>query len=175
VSRPGAARVVLTGGLGVPLLVLAQQAIHRGDVARHSIDGRVRVLLFDPVEELAVGRDRLRAPTLYVDNKVLNPIVAGLQRRGFQSHIHAIGDRAAEVALDSFIYARRKNPKLRSHPTIAHAQVVARDAYKKFGRADVTASMGLQLGSDCCLGAGRQPSSARLRDRVGGSQRRGGV
>lgn len=81
---------------------------------------------------------------LYADNKVLNPIVAALERRGFQSHIHAIGDKAVEVALDSFINARRKNPRLRSHPTIAHAEVVHPDDYRKFGRADVTASMGLQ-------------------------------
>ena len=75
---------------------------------------------------------------------MLNPIVVGLERRGFQSHIHAIGDKAVEVALDSFINARKKNPKLRSHPTIAHAEVVHPDDYRKFGRADVTASMGLQ-------------------------------
>jgi predicted amidohydrolase YtcJ len=81
---------------------------------------------------------------LYADNKVMNPIVAELERRGFQSHIHAIGDRAVEVALDSFVGARRKNPKIRSHPTIAHAEVVHPDDTKKFGRADVTASMGLQ-------------------------------
>jgi predicted amidohydrolase YtcJ len=88
--------------------------------------------------------DRAARGELYAGNKVLNPIVAGLERRGFQSHIHAIGDRAVEVALDSFVNARRKNPRLRSHPTIAHAEVVHPDDYRKFGRADVTASMGLQ-------------------------------
>jgi predicted amidohydrolase YtcJ len=88
--------------------------------------------------------DRGARGELYADGKVLNPIVAGLERRGFQSHIHAIGDKAVEVALDSFINARRKNPRLRSHPTIAHAEVVHPDDYRKFGRADVTASMGLQ-------------------------------
>jgi predicted amidohydrolase YtcJ len=88
--------------------------------------------------------DRGARGELYADNEVMNPIVAELERRGFQSHIHSIGDRAVEVALDAFINARRKNRKIRSHPTIAHAEVVHPDDTKKFGRADVTASMGLQ-------------------------------
>jgi predicted amidohydrolase YtcJ len=88
--------------------------------------------------------DRGARGELYADNKVLNPIVAELERRGFQSHIHAIGDKAVEVALDSFVNARRRNARLRSHPTIAHAELVHPDDTKKFGRADVTASMGLQ-------------------------------
>ena len=81
---------------------------------------------------------------LYVKPAVLNKAVAGLERRGFQSHIHAIGDAAVTIALDAFEYAHRQNPGIRSHPTIAHAEVVNPKDYKRFGRYNVTASMGLQ-------------------------------
>ena len=81
---------------------------------------------------------------LFADGPVLNPIVAELERRGFQSHIHAVGDRAVRVALDAFEAARRTNPGIRSHPTIAHAEIVDPADYDRFGAYDVTASMGLQ-------------------------------
>lgn len=81
---------------------------------------------------------------LYVDPDVLNRAVAGLEKRGFQSHVHAIGDAAVTTALDAFQYARYKNPGIRAHQTIAHAEVVNPKDYKRFGRFDVTASMGLQ-------------------------------
>jgi predicted amidohydrolase YtcJ len=81
---------------------------------------------------------------LYADSPVLNPIVTELERRGFQSHIHAVGDRAVRVALDSFEAARAANPGIRSHPTIAHAEMVDPADWDRFGKYDVTASMGLQ-------------------------------
>ncbi len=81
---------------------------------------------------------------LYVDNSTLDPTVIGLEKRGIQSHIHAIGDRAVRTALDAFSAARKANGNLRSHPTIAHAEVVDPADYKRFKTLDVTASMGLQ-------------------------------
>jgi predicted amidohydrolase YtcJ len=81
---------------------------------------------------------------LYVDGSTLNPTVIGLERRGFQAHIHAIGDRAVRTALNAFAAAHKANGNRHSHPTIAHAEVVAPADYKRFGRLDVTASMGLQ-------------------------------
>jgi predicted amidohydrolase YtcJ len=81
---------------------------------------------------------------LFADGPVLNAIVTELERRGFQSHIHAVGDRGVRVALDAFQAARQANPAIRSHPTIAHAEMVDPADYERFGRYDVTASMGLQ-------------------------------
>jgi predicted amidohydrolase YtcJ len=81
---------------------------------------------------------------LFADGPVLNPIVAELERRGFQPHIHAVGDRAVRVALDAFEAARQANPGIRSHPTIAHAEIVDPADYDRFGKYDVTVSMGLQ-------------------------------
>jgi predicted amidohydrolase YtcJ len=81
---------------------------------------------------------------LYIDGKLLNPVVTELERRGYQSHIHAIGDRAVRTALDAFEAAREANPSIRAHQTIAHAEVVDPADYKRFGTLDVIASMGLQ-------------------------------
>lgn len=95
----------------------------------------------------AKGKPRTDASArgeLYVGGKLLNPVVAELERRGYQSHIHAIGDRAVRTALDAFQAARKANPKVRAHQTIAHAEVVDPADYRRFGTLDVTASMGLQ-------------------------------
>ncbi|MFI6505894.1 amidohydrolase [Nonomuraea typhae] len=81
---------------------------------------------------------------LYVDGKLLNPVVAELERLGYQAHIHAIGDRAVRTALDAFAAARKANPGIRAHQTIAHAEVVDPADYRRFATLDVTASMGLQ-------------------------------
>lgn len=81
---------------------------------------------------------------LYISGALLNPVVAGLERRGYQSHIHAIGDRSVRTALNAFWVARKQNPKVRAHQTIAHAEVVDPADYKRFGRLDITASMALQ-------------------------------
>lgn len=81
---------------------------------------------------------------LYVDPDVLNSLVAELERHGYQSHIHAIGDGSVTIALDAFQYARQQNPNIRAHETIAHAEMVNPVDYDRFGRYDVTASMGLQ-------------------------------
>lgn len=81
---------------------------------------------------------------LFADASVLAPVITELQRRGFQSHVHAIGDGAVTIALDSIGRAARANPWDRSHPTIAHAEMVNPVDYKRFGKYGVTASMGLQ-------------------------------
>ncbi|MEV0586114.1 amidohydrolase [Nonomuraea sp. NPDC050310] len=89
-------------------------------------------------------KDKSARGELYIGPKLLNPVVAELERRGFQSHVHAIGDRAVRTALDAFAYARKANPKIRAHETIAHAEVVDPADFRRFGALDVTASMGLQ-------------------------------
>lgn len=87
--------------------------------------------------------DKWANGALWSDSAVVNPVVAELERRGFQSHIHAIGDRAVRVALDAFQAARGKNPGIRAHQTIAHAEVTHPADYRRFAALDVTASMGL--------------------------------
>lgn len=83
---------------------------------------------------------------LAIESDILNPLVKGLIERGFQAHIHAIGDRGARTTLDAFEHAKRWNAKLehRSRPTIAHAELVDPADIPRFARLNVTASMGLQ-------------------------------
>ncbi|MQA93608.1 MAG: hypothetical protein GEV11_02855 [Streptosporangiales bacterium] len=40
------------------------------------------------------------------------------------------------TALDAFAHARRENPKIRAHQTIAHAEVVDPADYRRFGKLD---------------------------------------
>jgi predicted amidohydrolase YtcJ len=83
---------------------------------------------------------------LFNTSAELGPFVAEAERRGYQSHIHAIGDRAVRVALDGFEAGRKANGSLEldAHETIAHAEVVHPSDYRRFGKLGVTASMGLQ-------------------------------
>lgn len=83
---------------------------------------------------------------LFHDSEELGPVVAELERRGMQSHIHAIGDQAVRVALDAFEQGQEENGdlELAAHETIAHAEVVHPDDYDRFGELGATASMGLQ-------------------------------
>jgi predicted amidohydrolase YtcJ len=73
-----------------------------------------------------------------------NKIVAELDSRGFQVHIHTIGDAAVRKALDAFAYARDKNswkkPNLNRH-TIVHVQLVAPEDFPRFSELKVIASI----------------------------------
>jgi predicted amidohydrolase YtcJ len=52
-----------------------------------------------------------------------NPLVAALDREGFQVHVHAIGDRAIRNALNAFEFARARNGSRDSRHTIAHIEL----------------------------------------------------
>jgi predicted amidohydrolase YtcJ len=81
------------------------------------------------------------------DAAQLGPIVSELERRGFQSHVHAIGDQAVRTALDAFKMARKENGRRlerAAHESMAHTEVVHPDDYKRFGKEGVTTAMGLQ-------------------------------
>lgn len=84
--------------------------------------------------------------SLNIESDALNPLVKGLTERGFQSHLHAIGDRAARTTLDAWEKTKQWNPALEreSRPTMAHAELVDRADIPRFKELNVTASMGLQ-------------------------------
>jgi predicted amidohydrolase YtcJ len=50
-------------------------------------------------------------------------IATALDRAGFQIHVHAIGDRAIRVTLDSLAAARRANGPRDARPQVAHLQL----------------------------------------------------
>ncbi|GGK84427.1 amidohydrolase [Sphaerisporangium melleum] len=72
----------------------------------------------------------------YVDPVKLKGYVAELDRRGFQVHFHAIGERAVREALDAL---EDTSPAGRHH--IAHLQIVEPSDVPRFARLGVTANL----------------------------------
>jgi predicted amidohydrolase YtcJ len=65
--------------------------------------------------------------------------VAAVVARGFQAHIHAIGDAGIRNALDAFEYARKVGGKL-INPVIAHSQLIDPADLPRFKELDVIAN-----------------------------------
>jgi predicted amidohydrolase YtcJ len=68
----------------------------------------------------------------FIDPVKLPEYVAELDRRGFQSHFHALGDRAVRDALNAVERARRENGVNDTRPHLAHLQVVHPDDVPRF-------------------------------------------
>jgi predicted amidohydrolase YtcJ len=66
--------------------------------------------------------------------------VTAIDARGFQVHIHAIGDRAVREALDGIAAARAENGPKRGRHHIAHLQVVHPDDLPRFRDLGVLAN-----------------------------------
>jgi predicted amidohydrolase YtcJ len=78
--------------------------------------------------------------TSFFDADELTAAVTAIDARGFQVHIHAIGDRAVREALDAIAAARAENgPSLGRHH-IAHLQVVHPDDLPRFRDLGVLAN-----------------------------------
>ncbi|GAA6122775.1 amidohydrolase [Bifidobacterium psychraerophilum] len=60
---------------------------------------------------------------------------------GFQTHIHAIGDRAVRNALDAIEAAIRKNPPWDRRPVITHCQVIQPSDIPRFAALGVIANV----------------------------------
>jgi predicted amidohydrolase YtcJ len=75
-----------------------------------------------------------------VEPDVFNPLVAALDREGFQVHVHAIGDRAIRNALDAFEFARLKNGSRDSRHTIAHIELFNPQDVPRFRRLGIIAN-----------------------------------
>jgi predicted amidohydrolase YtcJ len=76
----------------------------------------------------------------YVERDLLAAAVTELDRLGFQTHMHAIGDRAVRNALDAVQAARAANgPSDRRHH-IAHLQLVQPEDVPRFRELGVTAN-----------------------------------
>ena len=76
----------------------------------------------------------------FIDREELARAVTELDARGFQVHMHAIGDRAVRNSLDAVQAAREAHGRndLRHH--IAHLQIVAPDDVPRFRALDVVAN-----------------------------------
>ena len=77
---------------------------------------------------------------LLVQQNDLSEAVTALDAKGFQVHIHAIGDKAVRTALDAFEAARKENGARDSRHHIAHVQFVNPDDVPRFRKLNVTAN-----------------------------------
>ena len=77
----------------------------------------------------------------YVDDERLRSAVTALDAKGFQVHMHAIGDRAARDALDAIEAARAANGPNDNRHHVAHLQFVHPDDVPRFGALDVIANI----------------------------------
>lgn len=81
---------------------------------------------------------------LYWRQRQLNPVVLKLVRKGWEPHIHAIGDRAVTTALNAFAQVRREKPRADVRLSIAHAELVRPADFERFADLGVVAAMGFQ-------------------------------
>ena len=77
---------------------------------------------------------------LQIPIETLNQAVKVFDKKGFQAYLHAIGDRAVRVALDSVAYAKNKNSGLSGRHLIAHLSLVSKLDQKRFGELKVAAN-----------------------------------
>jgi hypothetical protein len=70
--------------------------------------------------------------TSFFDPEELKEAVTAIDARGFQVHIHAIGDRAVREALDAIAAARHVNGPTQGRHHIAHIQVVHPEDVPRF-------------------------------------------
>ena len=81
---------------------------------------------------------------LYVKGPAFGNLAVELDRRDWQLHAHAIGDRAVRVALDGYAQARGANGDSGLRHTITHLELVDPSDYGRFAELGVVASMQLQ-------------------------------
>jgi predicted amidohydrolase YtcJ len=76
---------------------------------------------------------------LYDDAEVIAAQIVDGHRAGWQLAVHAIGDRAVDVALDALDRAQAAHPRPDARHRIEHAGVVRPDQLDRFARLGVTA------------------------------------
>jgi len=81
---------------------------------------------------------------VYVPGEKLNPLVLELAKAGYDAHIHAIGDRSVDVALNAFAYMRSQLENSPVRSAIAHAELVDPKDYRRFAELHVVPVMSYQ-------------------------------
>jgi predicted amidohydrolase YtcJ len=86
------------------------------------------------------GRPTSNRGLSQVEPEALKRHVARLDGLGFQTHFHAIGERAVREALDAVAAARAANGMTDTRPHIAHIQVIHPDDLDRFRELAVVAN-----------------------------------
>jgi predicted amidohydrolase YtcJ len=81
----------------------------------------------------------------FIDPEALKTYVTELHARGFQTHFHALGDRAVRDALNAIETARNSARTMKgindTRPHLAHLQVIHPDDIPRFHQLEATANM----------------------------------
>ena len=86
------------------------------------------------------GRPTTNRGMSMIDPEALKSHVTRLDALGFQTHFHAIGDRAVRESLDAVAAARHANGMTDTRPHIAHIQVIHPDDIGRFRALGVAAN-----------------------------------
>ncbi|OLR92645.1 amidohydrolase [Actinokineospora bangkokensis] len=78
------------------------------------------------------------AGELYADPDELRSVIVDGHRAGWQLAVHAIGDRAVDVALDAIEAAQTAHPRPRARHRVEHAGLVRPDQLPRFATLGVT-------------------------------------
>ncbi|MET7494561.1 amidohydrolase [Streptomyces sp900116325] len=89
----------------------------------------------------ACGCATANSGTSFVDPVELCRYVTELDALGFQTHFHALGDRAVREALDAVEAARTVNGRTDNRPHLAHLQIVHPDDIPRFRELGATANI----------------------------------
>lgn len=77
--------------------------------------------------------------SLLLEGEQLQSFVKDVDQAGFDIHIHAIGDRAVNEALNAFEKAKATNPTSKNRYSIAHTELVIDEDLDRFAELDVVA------------------------------------
>ena len=97
-------------------------------------------LMLEPYLD-ATGRPTDNHGIEMLDPSTVPGVVSELMGRGFQPHLHAIGDGAVRLALDAVERGRLDHGAADVRPHIAHLQVIDPDDLPRFRRLGVTANV----------------------------------
>jgi predicted amidohydrolase YtcJ len=155
-ARTGALTATVVGALWwdrdrgaeqIPELVARREAMTVGrlrcDSVKFMLDGiaeNFTAAMTAPYRD-GCGRATGNAGLSFIDPERLPEWVAELDRRGFQAHFHALGDRAVRDALDAVGRARRDNGMNDTRPHLAHLQVVHPDDVPRFAALGAVANI----------------------------------
>jgi hypothetical protein len=87
------------------------------------------------------GRATGNSGLSFIDPVALRDHVTALDALDFQTHFHALGDRAVREGLDAIAAARAANGARDTRPHLAHLQVVHPDDVPRFSRLGATATI----------------------------------
>lgn len=119
--RPTAIKIFLDGVIESRTAALLEPYLNRQEKNRQDSERKDRGWLdFEPEE--------------------LKPLIVALDRQAFQIHIHAIGDRAIQSALDAFELARSQNGIRDSRHHLAHIELFAPQDLTRLRRLGVIAN-----------------------------------